>query len=100
MSDHSSVKTVDRLVRVLDSFSGRPTWSLAELSTHLGLPKSTLHRFLVSMEAHGILRRDSGDKRWRLGYHLVLWGNLAAQDKEKTSDDFTRQGNDGYSWLM
>jgi DNA-binding IclR family transcriptional regulator len=76
----SSVKTVDRLVRVLDCFSvERPTWSLTEFSAYLGLPKSTLHRFLASLESHGILRRDPSDKRWRLGYRLVTWGELAAE---------------------
>jgi DNA-binding IclR family transcriptional regulator len=80
MSSTSSVKTVDRLVRVVDCFSPEnPTWSLAEFSTHLGLPKSTLHRFLASLESHGILRRDPADKRWRLGYRLVTWGELAAE---------------------
>ncbi|MFQ6099805.1 MAG: IclR family transcriptional regulator [Anaerolineae bacterium] len=83
MSNPPLVRTVDRLVRILDSFSPeRPTWSLAELSVHLGLPKSTLHRFLVSMESYGILRRDAGDKRWRLGYRLFIWGNLAAETTE------------------
>jgi IclR family KDG regulon transcriptional repressor len=67
-------------VKILDCFSPeRPAWSLAELSAYLGLPKSTLHRFLVSLESHGILRRDAGDKQWRLGYRLSIWGGLAAQ---------------------
>ena len=80
MSDTSSVKTVDRLVTVLDCFTPeRPAWSLAELSTQLSLPKSTLHRFLSSLEVHGILRRDPEDKRWRLGYRLFLWGSLAEE---------------------
>jgi IclR family KDG regulon transcriptional repressor len=80
MAHSSSVKTVDRLARVLDCFSSQhPTWSLAELSAHLGLPKSTLHRFLVSLEHHGILRRGTRDKQWRLGYRLAIWGHLAAQ---------------------
>jgi len=76
----SSVKTVDRLVRVLDSFSpDRAAWSLAELSAHLDLPKSTLHRFLVSLEFHNVLRRDHTDRLWRLGYRLVAWGEFAAE---------------------
>lgn len=75
-----SVKTVDRLVEVLDSFSPEHTaWSLAELSTHLGLPRSTLHRFLVSLESHGILHRDFDDRRWRLGYRLFIWGSIAVE---------------------
>ncbi len=76
----SSVKTVDRLVQVLDCFSTeKPVWSLADLSAHLRLPKSTLHRFLVSLEVHGILRRDPEDKLWRLGYRLFIWGGLAEE---------------------
>jgi DNA-binding IclR family transcriptional regulator len=74
------VKTVDRLVKILDAFSSeRASWSLADLSAHLNLPKSTLHRFLMSLEAHGILRRDTDDKRWCLGYRLFVWGSLAAE---------------------
>ena len=80
MEDISQVKTIDRLVRVLDCFTPeRSTWSLAELSTQLDLPKSTLHRFLVGLESHGILRRDAGDKKWRLGHRLFIWGSLAAE---------------------
>jgi DNA-binding IclR family transcriptional regulator len=76
----TSVKTVDRLVRVVDSFSSsRPSWTLTDLSEHLGLPKSTLHRFLCSLDAHGILRQDEESKQWRLGYHLFVWGHLAEQ---------------------
>lgn len=78
MSVSTSVKTVDRLVRIIDSFSAsRPSWTLTELSEHLDLPKSTLHRFLSSLAAHGILRQDEESKRWQLGYRLFVWGSLA-----------------------
>jgi IclR family KDG regulon transcriptional repressor len=77
---HGAVKTVDRLVRILDCFSPEhPSWSLSDLSAQLGLPKSTLHRFLVSLESHGILHRDPGDKRWCLGYRLSVWGSVAVE---------------------
>ncbi len=77
--EDTSVKTVDRLVEILDSFTrDRPGWSLSELSLHLGLPKSTLHRFLVGLERHGIMRRDENG-RWLLGYRLFIWGSLAVE---------------------
>jgi DNA-binding IclR family transcriptional regulator len=80
MSTSTSVKTVDRLVRILDSFStSRPSWTLTGLSEHLGPPKSTLHRFLCSLHQHGILRQDETSKRWLLGYRLLVWGRLAEQ---------------------
>jgi DNA-binding IclR family transcriptional regulator len=68
------------MVDVLDSFSkDRPAWSLAELSARLDLPKSTLHRFLVGLERHGLLRRGYEDGKWRLGHRLFVWGSLAAE---------------------
>jgi IclR family transcriptional regulator, KDG regulon repressor len=79
--DNASVKTIDRLVDILDYFAhGNSAVSLSELSEHLDLPKSTLHRFLVSLESHGILRRDTNDKKWRPGYHLIVWGSVAAEN--------------------
>ena len=80
MDDHSSVRTIDRFVDVLDCFSkDRPAWSLSELSARLDLPKSTLHRFLVGLERHGLLRRGQEDGKWRLGHRLFIWGSLAAE---------------------
>jgi DNA-binding IclR family transcriptional regulator len=73
----------------LDSFSAdRPTWSLSELCANLDIPKSTLHRFLVSLETHGILRRDPDDRHWRLGYRLVTWGGLV--EKVTVLNDIAR----------
>jgi DNA-binding IclR family transcriptional regulator len=68
------------MVDVLDCFSkDRPAWSLSELSARLGLPKSTLHRFLTGLEHHGLLRRGQEDGRWRLGHRLFIWGSLAVE---------------------
>ena len=78
---NSSVTTIDRLVHILDYFAqGHTSVSLAELSEHLDLPKSTLHRFLVSLESHSILRRDANEKKWHPGYHLIVWGSVAAEN--------------------
>jgi IclR family KDG regulon transcriptional repressor len=80
--DNSSVKTIDRLVKILGYFAqGHPAVSLAELSEYLNMPKSTLHRFLVSLESHGILRRDeANEKKWLPGYQLIVWGSVAAEN--------------------
>ena len=77
--ENASVKTIDRLVAVLDCFTRDKTvWSLSELSARLGLPKSTLHRFLVGLERHDIMRRDEHGK-WLLGHRLFVWGSLAVE---------------------
>jgi DNA-binding IclR family transcriptional regulator len=80
LEDHPSVRTIDRFVDVLDSFSRDcPAWSLSDLSARLDLPKSTLHRFLVGLERHALLRRGQEDGKWRLGHRLFIWGSLAAE---------------------
>ena len=78
--DNTAVKTIDRLVKILDYFSQeqRPL-SLTELSVYLRTPKSTLHRFLMGLDSHGIIRREENDKKWQLGYRLIEWGSLALE---------------------
>lgn len=76
----TSVKTVDRLVRILDSFDAdRASWSLADLSDHLDIPKSTLHRFMGSLKAHGVLTHNLDTQEWSLGNRLMVWGSAAMQ---------------------
>ncbi len=77
--ENSSVRTIDRLVEILNCFTReRAVWSLSELAVRLGLPKSTLHRFLVGLERHSIMRRDENGK-WLLGHRLFIWGSLAVE---------------------
>jgi IclR family KDG regulon transcriptional repressor len=75
----SGVGTLDNVVRILECFSpDRPGWSLADLTSHLEVPKSSLYRYLRAMEHHGILRRDKS-KLWHLGFRLFFWGNLVSE---------------------
>ena len=75
----SGVKTINKLVTILECFTiDKPSWSLADLTIHLKVPKSSLHRHLLGLEHHGILRR-SQDKLWRLGYRLFIWGTLVTE---------------------
>lgn len=89
MSTSTAVQTVDRLVKIIDSFSSsRRSWTLTDLSEYLDLPKSTLHRFLRSLEAHGIVRQEEDSKQWHLGYRLLVWGSLA--EKSTALQDVAR----------
>jgi IclR family KDG regulon transcriptional repressor len=77
--EHSGVGTLDNVVRILECFSPeRPYWSLADLTGHLDMPKSSLHRYLLALQHHGVLRRDQ-DKIWHLGFRLFLWGNMVSE---------------------
>ena len=49
---------------------------LAELSSATGLPRATVHRLAVALEAHGMVRRDD-EGRFVLGLRLVALGRAA-----------------------
>jgi DNA-binding IclR family transcriptional regulator len=47
--------------------------TLAELVSHMGLPKATLHRLLINLEAAQLLKRDATGKRYVLGDRLTCF---------------------------
>jgi IclR family KDG regulon transcriptional repressor len=67
------------VIELLASKSGDGL-SLGELSKHLGVSKSTAHRYLVTLENLGVVERDASD-RFYLGYKLVeLTGAFLAKN--------------------
>ena len=66
----SVATAAEKLLYVLVAFEGRSSWSLADLSEHLDLPKSTLHRLLATLKAFGFIRQEHRDAPYRLGYRV------------------------------
>ena len=86
MSYHPPVKTLERVVLILDCLSqDAEACSLADLSRRVSLPKSTIYRLLVSLEGHDITRRDEEHRRWHLGNLLQIWGAAAARQAPATA---------------
>lgn len=50
---------------------------LGAVSAALGLPKSSTHRMLAELAAHGLVRRD--DAGYALGPRLIYWGAVAGE---------------------
>ena len=73
----TGVGVLDKAVLVLRAVAERPV-TLAALQSTTGLPRATAHRLAVSLEAHGLLRRDD-DGRFDLGPELASLGRVAAQ---------------------
>jgi DNA-binding IclR family transcriptional regulator len=69
---------LDKAVAVLDGLdaAGRPL-GLAELTAATGLPRATVYRIAVALEARRLVRRDA-DGRFALGLRLVGLGRAAA----------------------
>jgi DNA-binding IclR family transcriptional regulator len=74
------VPAVATACRILDALSREDleARTLSELARTLGLPKSTLHNQLSTLQAHGLVYRDEVARRYRLGGGLITLG-LAAR---------------------
>ena len=54
------IRSVRRTLLVLRVLNEKPVWSLQELQAHTGLPKSTLHRLLATLQQEHYVRCDEG----------------------------------------
>ena len=76
--DLSPNRTLNRFCSIINCFSEtNPILSLTDIANQIGLPMSTTHRFIKSMESQGLLLHSNGGKYYQLGYQLIRWGNIA-----------------------
>ena len=76
------VQSVDRAVAILDALMAEGDYlGVTELSNELGLHKSTVHRLLASLQKGGLVQRDPGTRKYRLGIHLVELGNAVLNSR-------------------
>ncbi len=64
-------------VAVLDYLAAAGPSALPQVASGTAMPKSTVHRVLSALLAHGLVERDAG--AYRLGSRLVELGRLASQ---------------------
>jgi len=72
----TAVGVIDKAARLLAAVEDRPL-DLTSLIAVTGLPRATTHRLAVSLESHGLLRRD-GEGRFTPGLRLMALGRAAA----------------------
>lgn len=76
-----SLDSLDKALRILGCYSlQQPEWGVTELSRHLGLHKSRVHRALAVMEERGFLKKNQINAKYRLGIKLFELGIVAEQD--------------------
>lgn len=74
------IQAIERAVALLNAFSADdPELGLTELAERVGLHKSTVHRFMVNLEAAGLVERNPRSGRYRLGLHIFELGGLVMQ---------------------
>jgi IclR family transcriptional regulator, KDG regulon repressor len=74
------IQSIERAVAILNAFSAEtPELGVTELAERLALHKSTVHRFLVNLEAAGLVERNTRTQRYRLGLRIFELGGLVLQ---------------------
>lgn len=76
------VNSVVKAVRILDELRHRGPSTFSEMHQATGLPKSTVHKILGTLESEEIVRRDPESGRYSLGVKLIEWGGGARAQLE------------------
>jgi DNA-binding IclR family transcriptional regulator len=77
-SGTQGVQSVEIAARILSTFTpSEPILGVTQIGERLGMPKSKVHRFLVSLQRVGFVRRDPITDRYSLGLRLSDLGKLA-----------------------
>jgi len=75
------VQVLDRAVGLLEALAGAEDGlGLLELSEHVGLHKSTVHRLLMVLERHRLVEKKSPSGRYGLGLKLFELGSRVMRD--------------------
>jgi DNA-binding IclR family transcriptional regulator len=73
-----SVPAVERALSILEFLArSRHGVTLANLTRHLGVPKSTCHALLLTFQRCGYVQRDKKNGRYRFGMKLYELSNMA-----------------------
>jgi IclR family KDG regulon transcriptional repressor len=76
-------KTVLKSLQILDYFKQYAELELTQLIKLTELPKSTLHRIVLTLESQGFLKRtNQASSKYQLGLALLGLGNLVSQRLE------------------
>ncbi|HEX6817692.1 MAG TPA: IclR family transcriptional regulator [Ktedonobacterales bacterium] len=68
----NTIRAVDRAIALLCAFSREtPALGVTELAERLNLTKSTVHRLLQVLMAHGLVAQDPSRRHYTLGYRIL-----------------------------
>lgn len=75
----STIQALDRGLSVLSALARDGGGSLSDLSMRLGMPASTAHRVLATLEKHGYVDLDEQTQSWRVGLEAFRVGSTFMQ---------------------
>lgn len=79
----NSIRAVERAIAVLCAFSREnPALGVTELAEKLDLNKSTVHRVLQALLAHGLVSQDPARRQYTLGYRILALAQAVPGDAD------------------
>ena len=76
-----SVRSVDRAIAILRCFAFDEELRLSQISERVGLPKSTVHRLITSLEQAHFIEQDTETGKYSLGFEIIRLGKQARVNK-------------------
>lgn len=75
----ATVQALDRGLMLLAALAKEGKATLTELSFRIGMPPSSAHRLLVTMQKHGFVEFDETTQYWMIGVEVFRIGNAFIQ---------------------
>jgi DNA-binding IclR family transcriptional regulator len=76
------IRSISRAVRILEAFGSGTAFTVTELSRSMKLPKSSVFEILSTLAAEGMLTKEEGTNRYRLGLKVLELASFARQSLE------------------
>ena len=74
-----TIGSVEKVCDLLDTLSKKSSWELNELATEIGLPKTSVHRFLLTLADKGFVVQEKRRGRYSLSYKLFSIGSKVVE---------------------
>ncbi len=77
----SGIVAIHKIVEILRAFTpNSPEIGIRELAKKIGMPKSTVHRYLVALKQEGLVEINPNSNRYHLGLELVAIAGTALRN--------------------
>lgn len=83
-----AIQSVERAIWILNCFKERDELSLTEISTLVGLHKSTTYGLLSTLEAYRLVEQDQRTGKYSLGVELLRLGRRVKYDLRQVVSPF------------
>lgn len=71
----ATAQALDRGLHLLSLLASQQRSALSELALRAGMPPSTAHRLLTTMQKHGVVEFDEEQQEWLIGIETFRMGN-------------------------